>query len=124
MEPKTAIPANVFAACVKVSYLIGQINNSLSNDQIKNNFFKESKFKNFIDELIKEAQNGKTTALALNLCVLKSGLENIPESDLKESIDTAIWHCDRAIDALYDLEGVNPSIINPFPCTNSRSEDD
>jgi|GEM_PF-2513451 hypothetical protein len=122
MEPKAAIPANVSAVCAKVSYLIGHIESSLNNDRIEDKLFKGSKFKNFIDELIKEAQNGKTTALALNLCALRDGLKHITQPDLKEPIGNAIWHCERAIEALFELEKVNPTAINPF--FNADSSDD
>ena len=123
MESQATNPVSVSAVCVKVSFLLGHIDEVLSNDQIEDKFFKGSKFKNFINELIKEAQNGQTTALALDLCALRDGLRNLQKPELQKQIEDAIWHCERAIDALYEFQGINPNITNPFFRADSSDDD-
>lgn len=114
MEPKSLMDI-----CVKVSFHLGHIDEILGNDSITDKTFKGSKFKNFLNELMKEAQSGKTTALALNLCYLRDGLRNLDKPNLQKPISDAIWQTERAIDALYEYEEVNPTITNPFFATDS-----
>ena len=117
-------PRSLMDICVKVGFRIGHIDEILGNNSIKDKTFKGSKYKNFLNELMKETQEGKLAAVAINLCYFKDGLRkfnNRPE--LQEAISNAIWQIERAIDAIYEYEGANPTIVNPFFIADSSDDD-
>lgn len=122
MDPKSYLAE----VCVDVSFHLGGISEILTNKDIKDDLLSSTKFKNFLNEMLIEARNGKITALALNLATLQKGLRNMQKDGKQRSdittkaIDDAVWKCERAIETIYKYENVDSNLYFLF----GRPEDD
>lgn len=122
MDPKSYLAE----VCVDVSFHLGGINQIFSDKNLKDDFLTSIKFKNFLNEMLIEARNGKITALALNLATLQKGLRDMQKDGKQRSdittkaIDDAVWKCERAIETIYKYENVDSNLYFLF----GRPEDD